>query len=154
MSFQIQLMKNTDPYNKIRKSPAAVATVEGTLKEETTIVDPEILIEYSSSLTGANYAYIEAFGRYYFINNVESYRNGLWSVKMHADVLMSFSSSILSSPAIVARSSNNFNMMLNDDHYFCQENPYIFTKAFPSGFNTAQASFVLALIGESVSGEE
>ena len=153
MSFQIELMKNSDPYNKINKNPASVQTVEGTLKEECTIVDPEVLIEYTGALTSANYAYIPEFGRYYFIRNAESYRNGLWSIQLHTDVLKSFASSIMSSPAIVARSSSNFNMMLNDDHYFTQENPYIFTQEFPSGFNTAQASFILALIGESVSGE-
>ena len=153
MSFQIELMKNSDPYNKINKNPASVQTVEGTLKEECTIVDPEVLIEYTGALTSANYAYIPEFGRYYFIRNAESYRNGLWFIQLHTDVLKSFASSIMSSPAIVARSSSNFNMMLNDDHYFTQENPYIFTQEFPSGFNTAQASFILALIGESVSGE-
>ena len=150
MSFQIVLMKNSDPYNKINKNPTTVQTVEGTLKEECTIVDPEVLIEYTGALTSANYAYIAEFGRYYFIRNAESYRNGLWSIQLHTDVLKSFASSIMSSPAIVARSSSNFNMMLNDDHYFTQENPYIFTQTFPSGFNTAQASFILALIGESV----
>lgn len=151
MSFQIELMKNSDPYNKINKSPASVQMVEGTLKEECTIVDPEVLIEYTGALTSSNYAYIPEFGRYYFIRNAESYRNGLWSIQLHTDVLKSFASSIMTSPAIVARSSSNFNMMLNDDHYFTQENPYIFTQVFPSGFNTAQASFILALIGESVS---
>lgn len=151
MSFDVVLMRNDEPYNKISKTPVTIQTVSGTLKEECTLVDPEILIEYSTAVTGANYAYIAEFGRYYFIKNAESYRNGLWSIQLHTDVLKSFASSIMSSPAIVARSSSNFNMMLNDDHYFTQENPYIFTQVFPSGFNTAQASFILALIGESVS---
>mgnify|MGYP007012534478 CR=1 FL=1 len=150
MSFPVVLMLNKDPYNKIMKAPETITTVEGTLKDTTTIVDPEILIEYAGTFRGINYAYIEELGRYYFIKNVESYRNGLWAVQMHTDVLMSFQSSILNSPAIAARSSNNFNMMLNDDHFYTQEKPYIFTKEFPSGFDTTNASFVLALIGESV----
>ena len=148
--FDIVLMRNDEAYNKISKSPVTIQTVNGTLKEECTIVDPEILVEYTGALTTANYAYISEFGRYYFIKNAESYRNNLWSIQLHTDVLKSFASDILSSPAIIARSSSNFNMMLNDDHYFTQENPYIFTQTFPNGFNTAQASFVLALIGESV----
>lgn len=157
MSFPIQLMLNSEPYNKIQKSPTVVATVSGTLKEECSLMDPEILIERSEPIIDANYAYIEFsenVGKYYFIKNVEAYRSGLWRVSMHCDVLMTYAAGILSSPAIVARSSSNFNMMMNDDHYYTQENPMIFTKAFPNGFDTSTASYVLALIGQADTGEE
>lgn len=153
MSFAIDLYSNTEPYNKILKSPTRILETSGELKEECSLIDPEVIIEYAGTLTGVNYAHIPEFGRYYFIKNIESYRTNLWRVTLHCDVLFSFSAGILSSPAIAARSSNNFNMMLNDDHYYTQENPMIFTKAFPSGFNTAQASYVLALIGQAATGE-
>ena len=153
MSCDVQLMKNMDPYNKIWKTPEAVTTVSGELKENCTIVDPVITIQYSGAFINANYAYIPTFGRYYFIKNAETPSNGLWTLTMHTDVLMSFASSILNSPATVSRSSNNFNMYLNDDHYGIQENPYIFTKNFPSGFDTSLASYVLALVGVSDNGE-
>lgn len=155
MSFSIHLKNNTEPYNKINKNTddMTTLTLSGKLTDNSTIVDPVILIEYNGALTNYNYAYIPEFGRYYFIKNVESVSNGLWSVEMHTDVLKSFASSIMSSPAIVSRSSSNFNMMLNDDHYYTQENPYIFTKNFPSGFDTSAASYVLALVGVSVANE-
>lgn len=154
MSFDIHLMKNTDPYNKIWKTvdPEAGTTVSGELKENCTIVDPVITIQYSGAFIDYNYAYIPTFGRYYFIKNAETPSNGLWTLTMHTDVLMSFASSILNSPATVSRSSNNFNMMLNDDHYGIQENPYIFTKNFPGGFDTSLASYVLALVGVADTG--
>lgn len=155
VGFDVTLMVNNDPYNKIQKSPVTVGNAyKGVLKEECSLVDPVILLEIDSVPVGANYAYIEAFGRYYFIKNVESYRNGLWSVSLHCDVLMTYSAGILASPVVVARSSSNFNMLLNDDSYYCQENPHIFTKAFPSGFDTSTASYVLALIGQAATGEE
>lgn len=154
MSFAIQLMLNTEPYNKIQKSPTVIITVNGTLKDDCSLIDPEVIIDRAEAITDANYAYIEAFGRYYFIKNVEAYRTGLWLVSLHCDVLMTYASGILSSPAIVARSSSNFNMMMNDDHYYTQENPMIFTKAFPNGFDTSTASYVLALIGQADTGGE
>lgn len=154
MSFSIHLMKYDDPYNKIVKVPVTVAVVTGELKDNCTIVDPEIMIEYDHAFIDANYAHIPDFGRYYFIKNAESVSNGLWNLTMHTDVLFSFQQSILNSPAVVARSSNNFNMMLNDDHYHIQENPYIFTKTFPGGFDTSLASYVLALVGVADTGEE
>lgn len=154
MSFDITLMSNSEPYNKIQKSPSAIITLSGTLKDNCSLIDPVVLIDREAAITDANYAYIPDFGRYYFIKNIESYKTGLWLVSMHCDVLMTYAAGILSSPAIVSRSSSNFNMFLNDDHYYTQENPMIFTKAFPSGFDTSQASYVLALIGQADTGEE
>lgn len=153
MSFAVDLKLNTEPYNKITKSPSTVLTATGELKEECSLMDPVILIASDTAPTGVNYAYIADFGRHYFIKNIEAYRTGLWSVEMHCDVLKTYSAAILSSPAVVARSSSNFNMLMNDDHYYTQENPHIFTKAFPSGFDTSADSYILALIGQAVASE-
>lgn len=154
MSFYVYLMNNTEPYNKIRKNlPAltdsSVVKLDGTLKDGCSLVNPRIMFEISGSFPNANYAYIPEFGRYYFMKEPEADKTNLFTVEMHCDVLTSFASGILSSPAIVSRSSNNFNMLMNDDHYYCQENPHIFTKAFPGGFDTSTASYVLALVGQS-----
>lgn len=153
MSFAVDLQLNTEPYNKITKTPSTVLTATGELKEDCSLMDPVILIASDTAPTGVNYAYIADFGRHYFIKNIEAYRTGLWSVEMHCDVLKTYSAAILSSPAVVSRSSSNFNMLMNDDHYYCQENPHIFTKAFPSGFDTSADSYILALIGQAVTGE-
>lgn len=154
MSFAVEMYTVTDPYNKINKIiPSAVISAAGELKEDCSLMDPVILIASDTIPAGVNYAYISEFGRYYFIKNIEAYRTGLWSIEMHCDVLKTYSEAILSSPAVVSRSSSNFNMLLNDDHYYCQENPHIFTKAFPSGFDTSADSYILALIGQAVTSE-
>lgn len=150
MSFSVDLKLNTEPYNKITKNPTTVFTATGELKDGCSLMDPVILIASDTAPTGINYAYIAEFGRYYFIKNIDAYRTGLWSIDMHCDVLKTYSAAILSSPAVVARSSSNFNMLMNDDHYYTQENPHIFTKAFPSGFDTSADSYILALIGQAV----
>lgn len=150
MSFTVQLAYNAAPYNKISKPFTSGLALDGTLRDETSIVDPDILIEYDGALTDYNYAYIPTFRRYYFIKNIESVRNKLWRVSMHCDVLKTFSEGILGSPVIVSRSSSNFNMMLNDPYYRVQQNPIIMTKVFPNGFDTSAAQYVLALVGESV----
>ena len=156
MSFPVNLMLNTEPYNKITKNPSTVFTATGELKEDCSLMDPVILIASDTVPIGVNYAYIEyseGLGKYYFIKNIEAYRTGFWSVEMHCDVLKTYSAAILSSPAVVSRSSSNFNMLMNDDHYYTQQNPHIFTKAFPSGFDTSADSYILALIGQAVASE-
>lgn len=134
MSFTIQFMYNNEPMNKISKSPQSLFSLTGTLKDEASIVDPEILVEYASPIN-ANYAYISSFNRYYYISDITSVRTGLWRIKMHTDVLKTFSQGILGSPAIIAKSSSSYNLYLNDPDYKCQQNDVIITKAFPSGLD-------------------
>lgn len=149
--MDIYLCYNNEPYNKISKAISTSGLMlQGTLRDETSIVDPEVLIEYNGVLTDYNYAQIADFRRFYFIRNIESVRQNLWRVSMHCDVLKTFSEGILGSPVIVERSSSKFNMMLNDPYYRVQQNPIVMTKVFPNGFDTSHASYVLALVGESV----
>lgn len=140
----ITLMRNTSPLNKINKTATTVSTLSGALIDESSIIDPVIEIE-SASVPAANYAHIPDFGRYYFINNIESVRDGLWRLTLHVDVLKTYASAILSNKAVVSRSTNLWNLYLEDNDFKCYADPYVITKDFPSGFNTYQ--LVLALLG-------
>lgn len=143
--MNIILMMNTSPLNKINKAVGTVATLSGSLVEESSIIDPVIIIE-SATLPTANYAQIPAFNnRFYYIRNVESVRDGLWRLTLHVDVLKTYASAILSNKAVVSRSTNLWNLYLEDNDFKCYADPYVITKDFPSGFNTYQ--LVLALLG-------
>lgn len=98
--MEIRLYHNDSPNNKIGKSLSSMATFIGSLRDSSKIIKPEIMIE-SSNLTGYNYAYIPQFNRYYFIKEIESYRTGLWIVKMEVDVLESYKSQILNLDCII-----------------------------------------------------
>lgn len=142
--FDIVLMQNSDPINKISKNPSTVATYTGHLVEGTSISDPDILVE-SATLPAGNYAHIEAFGRYYYITDIESEKTNLWRLHMHVDPLKSYASQILANPAVIARSSDTFNLYLEDSRYKAYADPIVVTRVFPSGFNTFQ--YVLAMLG-------
>lgn len=148
MSFTIQFMHNNDPKNKINKSPVNLFSISGELRAESNVTTPVILIESSSNPVSANYAYIADFYRYYFVVEWKAVRTGLWEVHLHTDVLKTFSIGILGSPCIVARSSDRFNLYLNDDRYKAQINTKKITRLFPSGFQNASPMFVLAALGE------
>lgn len=151
MSFNIVFMYNNEPMNKISKTPVEKFTLSGVLKEESSIVDPVILIEKDNPIE-ANYAYIAEFNRYYYIKDITSVRNGLWRITMHTDVLKTFSEGILNSPCIVAKSSSRFNLYLNDSDYKCLQDDIIMTKTFTSGFNLANSTFVAAILGDKEAG--
>ena len=134
MAFDIVLMNNQQELNKISKTPTTVMTLTGTLKEETDIVDPVIVIEYNGTLTNTNYMYISEFNRYYFITKVESVRTGLWRIYAHCDVLKTYSEAILGTECVVARSENRFNLFLNDNAFKAYSNPRIQIAKFPQKF--------------------
>lgn len=91
--MEIRLYHNTSANNKIDKSLHSETTYNGNLRDNSKVVNPEIMIE-ASNLTSFNYAYIPAFHRYYYIEEITSFRNNLWIVKLKVDVLMSFASDI------------------------------------------------------------
>lgn len=157
MAFPIDFMYNNEPMNKISKNPSTLFTLTGALRDECSIVDPEIMVEveYGTDITAANYAYIGIWHRFYYIKNIVAYRsqtaNGvqhqIWKVSMHCDVLKTFSEGILGSPCVVGKSGSSFNMYLNDSHYKCKQNDLVSVQEFPSGFDMTQARFVVTLLG-------
>lgn len=148
MSFNIILQKNNSPLNKIGKNISTIVSLSGTLKNESNIMNPEILIETTAdNIKSANYLTISEFGRKYFIEEVESIRNNIWLIKAHVDVLDSFASEIKSNRAVVLRQENDFNLLLNDGVFKCLQNPRITYRNFPSGLG--QFNYILITQGGS-----
>lgn len=146
MAFNIILQVNNSERERLIKDITDIMTVSGTLKTDTSIVDPVIMIECAlETVKTCNYMTIGSFGRSYFITNIKSIRNGLVEFTCHCDVLSSFASQILSNSAIVRRQENNWNLYLNDGSFKVYQNPNVLTKEFPSGFSTQE--FVLAVAG-------
>jgi len=150
MSFTINFYHMRDPKNKINKSLSSVYSITGTMRNETDIVNPTILVESNIPING-NYAYIELFNRYYFVTEMRQVRTGLWEIHLHTDVLKSFSEGILNSPCIVARSHDRFNLYLNDELYKSDARALNFTRIFPHGFDTDNMRYILAVLGDSTS---
>ena len=146
MAFNIILQYNTSEKNAINKTLTNIATVSGVLKNATSIIDPVILIEGDlTNYVGCNYCTISVFGRYYFVNDIVSVRNGLFEIHCHCDVLSSFSSHILANKGIIYRQESNWNLYLNNGTFKVYNNPIVLTRPFPNGFNTYE--FILAVAG-------
>lgn len=146
MSFSIILQRNNSEKNKVDKTLTTLSTMTGTLKNETSIIDPVIFFEASlSDLKNCNYCTISEFGRSYFVNNIRSIRNGLVELTCHVDVLSTYKSQIREQFAIVKRQQENWNLYLNDGSFKVYQNPMVLTKQFPAGFSTP--SFVMAVAG-------
>lgn len=95
---------NNSEKNKLGKSLSNLNVFSGSLKDETSVTNPVVIMELENP-TGFNYAYIPEFGRYYFIDDIVSVRTGLWKISMKVDVLESFKNNIRGIPVILSDST-------------------------------------------------
>ena len=143
--FNITLQVNNSEKNRLNKSITDIVTLTGTLRAETSIIDPVIVVEGDlSSFVNCNYMTINAFNRKYFVNNIKSIRNNLFEITAHVDVLTTYAPQIRENSAIIARQEKKWNLYLNDGVFKTYQNPYIVTKAFPSGFTEQHFIFSVA----------
>jgi hypothetical protein len=111
-NMEIKLYYNSSDNRCIKKNITNEFSITGTLRESTSIVNPEITVVSSDPLR-YNYCYISAFQRYYYINNVVSEKNGVWKLIMEVDPLMSFKNDILALKVVVSKQSS----LTNGDEY-------------------------------------
>lgn len=145
--MDITLYKCNSPNYFINKVLAAPSTFSGALREESSVIDPVIMIE-ASNLSQYNYLYIPSFGRFYYINNIESVRTNLWRVTCHVDVLNTYRSEILAHQAIVSKATQqNVSDLMIDDGEWVVENKKVNTViSFPSGLNDS-GEYILITAG-------
>lgn len=104
--MEIVLSVNNSENNKIQKDITTGETLSGTLRNESNVINPVILIS-AENPTNYNYCYIEEFKRYYYIKDFTSVRTGIWQLFLQCDVLMSFASEILACSAILNETTEN-----------------------------------------------
>lgn len=149
MSFSIVVQTNSSEANKLDKSLTDIATLTGTLRADTSIIDPVFQIEGDiSSYVNANYCTVSAFGRSYFINNIRSLRANLFEIACHVDVLSSFKTQIRTNSAIIHKSERNWNLYLNDGSLQAQQDVSVTTHKFSAGTQfSPDWSYVLIVAG-------
>lgn len=150
MAFNIVLQTTPSEKNRMDKTITDIATYSGTLRADTSIVDPVFLVECDlANVVHANYLTVQAFGRSYFINNIRSMRAGLVEFTCHCDVLSSFKTQIRQNHAIMHRSERNWNLYLNDGSLKMTQRPEkIVTEHFSNELAFVNHfSYVLVLAG-------
>lgn len=101
----IRLYKNSSEPNKIGKTLGSELEISGSLREETDILQPEVLIE-AENLSQYNYMTIPQFHRKYFIDDIAVVRTGLWRIRGRVDVLDTYETDIKKLHVILAASDS------------------------------------------------
>lgn len=152
MAFNIFLYKTTAENNRLDKTLTDTITLSGTLREQCSIIAPDVLIETSTNISMYNYCYIAEFGRYYFIKNITSIRQGLWRISLKCDVLMTYNTQIKTLECIVDRSSSNYNALIHDPEFMMQSNTRVRTKTFDYTFTPSDGTYLLTVVSPYVGG--
>lgn len=138
--MQISLFTCNAERNRVNKTRylSNRFVLEGVLRKSTSALNIEIDVEKTNPLIYKyNYMYIEEFGRWYFIDDISSIRNKLWTISASVDVLMSFKEDILQSMVIADKIENELqaNLYLDDGSFVMDSRKYNEIKEFPSGLN-------------------
>ena len=136
--MQVQFSYNKSDERQIFKELVSGATLNGTLRDESSIISPSILFE-SADVMRYNFCYIPQWQRYYFVRNVTSFRTNLYLVELECDVLMSFKNDIANFEVVVDKQTMSINgdEYIDDGSLVCDN--YMFNRVynFSSGFNNS-----------------
>lgn len=135
---------------QLDKSVSYAVSVSGTLRNETNVVNPTILVQANiSTLAGCNYMTIPAFHRQYFITDIRAITDKLCEVSGHCDVLSTYKDGIRANTAIVGRSATqgNWNLLMNDTQIKLNNKKQIIVRKGFSSFPKNQFSMILITTG-------
>lgn len=154
MSFNIILYNMTDERNKINKTLSGGKTFPGILRTDCDIMNPVIRVEASADeICGYNYAFIDDFKRWYFVKNVNAYRDDVSVITLAVDVLYTYKNAILNSQCIISRSSRGSDAMFNlpDERLPVKQSAQTHVFTYPELYSntdpTKAQSLILVLTG-------
>lgn len=141
-----------DERNKLIKETQNSVGYSGTLKDETSVIEPVVMIE-AENLSQYNYMYIPEFGRYYYITDITSVKNNLWRVTGKVDALNTYATEIMDMPIILKATTEYANeQYLPSDIWKTLVKTTTDIINFPSGLNN-NGEYILITSGGIAGGE-
>lgn len=147
MAITISLYQINDDERVVGKSISTpISTHTITLKDGCSIDAPVVSFSgMAAVIAGVNYAYIDAFQRYYFIRDRKSLINGVVELTLESDPWQSFASQLRACPATIVRNENAANGYLIDNEYQLLAYNTVVTREFPQGLTGE--SMILMTVG-------
>lgn len=131
------------------KQPTGGTSVTCTLKETTSVERPTFVLASNDFTIN----YVQAFGHYYFVDDIKSVRNGIIEVSCSMDYGATYKSDIGSYTAFVERSATYANTFLPDPEVAIINDEIVTTNTYSAmpGLN-AQGFFVVSVLNDIGSG--
>lgn len=142
-------MATTDAPNVLHKTLVNYEQLEGSLKDNTDLLNPVILVKHNGIPT-TNYCFIPDLGRYYFINDITVKNNEMFYLHCNVDVLQSFKNDILNAQVIAKRSSSWYDNYLPDNMVMNRTDVEVtYRKLGGYSFVPSAGSYVLQTVGNN-----
>lgn len=138
----IKFYNNTSSKLALDKNLINETTLNGTLREQTSLINPVFNIE-SNNVFSSNYCYIPDFDRYYYVTEIESVRQGLWRISLHVDVRSSFKQGIRSNTPVLERSQALYDLNLPDPNLSIEQDVWNVTKSIAGTFSFARCTAII-----------
>lgn len=141
----IKLYINSSDPKALNKSLTSEIVVNGVVRDSVDVVNPVIEFEQNNTtLAGYNYAYIEDYHRWYFME-VQNDSYQMNTLTLHCDVLKTAAEWLKARNATISRNEKLYNSYLNDPNFNAYAYTNIVTKAFPNKINLD--SIILMTVG-------
>lgn len=162
MAFTIQLGVCRDPKNKLNKTMTDAVTYSCAVKRETSVspyggathmeginvMSPNVTLKAGDEIFTKNFAYIPNFKRYYFVRSIEIAPNGLYTLELAEDVLMSWRDDIKNCEVMLARSADFRNYYLADERLPITQRTLTWNKTFSeTPFNETSFDAIVTIMG-------
>lgn len=106
MALTVTLYNCNDDKRVANKTlTVASAPITAQIYEDSSVLNPRLVLAWNLTYTSYNYMYIQEYGRYYYINDIVATPGGKCIITAHVDVLMTYYSVYTALPAIVTRNS-------------------------------------------------
>ena len=146
--MEIKLYKNLSENNVIGKTLTQIKSVEANLKNDVSVINPTLILNYTANILDSNYCFIPKFNRYYFIDEIVPITGDRCIVKCRVDVLESFKEDIKSLTVILDKTQSIYksNKYLDDGSFVVENKDFNTIYNFPNGFND-EGTFILICAG-------
>lgn len=147
MAINISLYQISDAENVVPKAiGTAVSTHTITLKDGCSIDKPVVSFSGGAAIMATvNYAYIDAFARYYYIRDRNMLVNGVCELTLESDPLQSFATELMSVSATINRNEYIKQGYLSDAGYNALAYQGMQYKSFPNAMT--DATYILVTVG-------
>lgn len=140
----LNMYRNTSDNRYLNKTLNMLAeNVPCDFKDDTSAVEPTIIISPDAYNPQCNYVYLSDTDRYYYVAD-RIFSQQRVELKLSIDVRMSFNFS--NCDCIALRSSNKYNMYLDDNEYARLQYNDVYTKPFPNAFSKT-LNYILMIAG-------
>lgn len=104
--LNVAILRTSDDPRVLDKTVETIAVKQCKPTEGCTILNPRLILGYTSDISMSNYMYISEWGRFYFIENVTVQPGNMCIITGSVDVLKTYAAAIRRCTATVVRSES------------------------------------------------